>query len=141
MALLVLAAAGVAGACGGDGGRGAGDGASTTAAPATTVAPTTSTTAAPPSEPRATGREAIDALLERWRAGDRAGALAVAAPDAVEALFAVPPEPGQARGCNDAGPNVTVQCVFRLGAGELQVRAAPTPDGAGFLVDLVILGS
>jgi hypothetical protein len=141
--LVALAATMVLlGACADEGGGGDATGA--TRAPVSTAvpaAPTTATTVAPPLTPLPTGEEAVDALLERWRAGDRPGALQVASATAVDALFAIAPETGQARGCNAGGANINVSCVFRLGAGELQVRAAPTADGAGFVVDFVILGS
>lgn len=109
---------------------------STTAVPVTT---TTSTTL--PQTPLPTGREAIDAVLAAWQAGDPVAASLVASPEAVAALFAIAPEPAEDRGCNTGNVQVNVQCVFRLSVGELQVRAAPTADGSGFLVDFVILGS
>jgi hypothetical protein len=102
----------------------------TTAAPTTTTAPVVQV-------PQPTGRDAVDALLGDWQAGDRAAALAVADPTAVDALFAVPVAPTEDRGCTQPGANPNVQCVFRLPAGELQVRAVPR--AGGFVVDLVIL--
>lgn len=135
---LVLVAATV-GACSSEGGDSSS--ATTAAVPVTTAAPTTSTTAAPVQTPLPTGEEAVDALLAAWRNGDRPAALAVASITAVDALFAIAPETGQARGCNAGGVNVNIQCVYRLDAGELQVRAAPNADGSGYLVDFVILGS
>ena len=113
-----------------------------TVAETTAPAPTTTTTAPPPAQtPLPSGREAVDAVLAAWAAGDRAGALLVASPEAVEALFAVPVEPLESRGCNSGNINTAIQCVFRLPSGELQVRARPTLDGSGFLVDFAILGS
>jgi hypothetical protein len=103
----------------------------------TTAAPTTTTTLPLPAAPRPTPREAVDAFLGSWRFGDRAGALAVAEPDAVEVLFAVPPEAPEDRGCNEPPPGSPTACVFRLAAGELQVRTAEIPGG--FIVDFAIL--
>jgi len=107
----------------------------------TTTAPTTTTTTTPPPVPRPSAREAVDYLLGAWRAGDRAGALTVAEPAAVDALFAIAPEPPESRGCNEPPPGLgaPTYCVYRLNAGELQVRAAER-DG-GYVVDLVVLGS
>lgn len=111
----------------------------TSAAP---VATTTSVTApAAPTAPQPTGEDAVGVLLDAWRAGDRPAALTVATATAVDALFAIAPETGQARGCNAPGANANISCVFRLDAGELQVRAVLTADGAGYVVDFVILGS
>jgi hypothetical protein len=113
----------------------------TTAAPAsTTTSTTTPPTTAPPPLPRPTAREAVDALLGAWRAGDRAGALTAAEVAAVDAIFTVAPERGEDRGCNEPPPGLgaPTYCVFRLDAGELQVRAVERPGG--FVVDQVILG-
>lgn len=130
------------GGCSDEGGdEGAtGDTASVGATTSTTV-PATVTTVAPVQTPLPSGQEAVDALLGAWRAGDRPAALTVASVEAVDALFAIVPETGQARGCNGGDANPNIQCVYRLDAGELQVRAAPTADGSGYLVDFVILGS
>ena len=130
------------GACTSDDGGAIDEGAivATTATTATTVLATT-TTAAPLLTPLPTGREAIDAVLGAWEAGDRAAALLVASAEAVDALFAVPVEAREDRGCNSGNVNTTIQCVFRLPSGELQVRARPNLDGSGYLVDFVILGS
>ena len=138
MRRLLLAGLLLVAACD-DGNGNSGDATSTApSSTSTTVAPTTTL---PPQTPLPSGQEAVDALLDRWRAGDRAGALLVASPSAVDALFAIVPEPASARGCNQGNVNVSISCVFRLSVGELQVRAAPTADGTGFLVDFVILGS
>jgi hypothetical protein len=123
------------------------------AAPASTAAPpttqtttttsvatsTTPSTEAQARTPRPTAREAVDALLLAWRAGDRDLAADVADQRAVETLFAIAPEAPEDRGCNDPPAGGATYCVYRLDAGELQVRA--TPRGGGFVVDVVILGS
>ncbi|MGH9137460.1 MAG: hypothetical protein ACRD0G_10495 [Acidimicrobiales bacterium] len=96
-------------------------------------------TSAPLQTPLPTGDEAVQALLGAWQAGDRAGALTVADPPAVDALFAIAPEAAQNRGCNAPGANPNVTCVFRLSVGELQVRAVPRD--AGYIVDNVVLGA
>lgn len=119
----------------------------TTAAPTTVVETTTTvraTTSTPTTEaqartPRSTAREAIDTLLLAWQAGDRQLAADVADARAVDALFAIAFEEREDRGCNDPPEGGATYCVFRLDAGELQIRAAAR-DG-GFVVDFVILGS
>lgn len=139
---LLFAIVLVAACSGGD------DGAVTTTSPGssssastTTAAPATTSSTLPPQTPLASGEEAVGALLAAWQAGDRAAALLVASAPAVDTLFAIVPEPAAARGCNQGNINVTISCVFGLSVGTLQVRAAPTADGTGFLVDFVILGS
>lgn len=152
--LLVLVLAGGAVGCssdddGADGGDDEAATSTTATVPATTSSTSTTLPPAPalPTAPQATGEDAVDVLLDAWRAGDRATALTVATTAAVDALFAVVPESGQARGCNVPGANAHVSCVYRLDVGELQVRAVPTtslPGGeasTGFVVDFVILGS
>lgn len=145
LALLAIAV----GACsGGDddpAGEAADDGSATTTSTTvrideTTTLLTPTTAAGPVQTPLPSGREAIDAVLGAWEAGDRAAALLVASTEAVDALFAVPVEAREDRGCNSGNVNTTIQCVFRLPSGELSVRARPTLGG-GFLVDFVILGS
>lgn len=107
----------------------------------TTLAATTSTptTEARAVTPRPTARAAVDTLLLAWLSGDRALAADVADARAVDALFAIAPEQGEDRGCNDPPAGGPTYCVFRLQAGELQIRA--TPREGGFVVDFVILGS
>lgn len=120
---------------------------STTAIVSTSSSSTTSTTepptttTLPPPTPRATPTEAVDYLLGAWQAGDRPGALTVAEPDAVDALFAIPAEQPEARGCNEPPPGfgAPTYCVYRLVAGELQVRAAEVEGG--FVVDQVVLSA
>jgi hypothetical protein len=97
-----------------------------TTAPATTpattrptAAPTTPRRTAPPTTvwtlkaPQASPDDAAAALVGAWAAGDRATALTVATPTAVEALFAVPyPGAGLAisRGCSAAFPPIV--CTY-----------------------------
>ena len=96
--------------------------ASTTAVPSTAV-PTVATTAPPttaraapttppttvyaPSSPQPSPDAAAAALVDDWSTGNRSGADAVAAPDAVAALFAQPYPAGylQSRGCTDPSTN------------------------------------
>jgi hypothetical protein len=142
--LLVAVAALALGACSsGDDDPAVSAATTTPSTTSTTLAATTTpaTVAAPVQTPLPSGREAIDALLAAWEAGDRASALLVASTEAVDALFAVPVEGRDDRGCNSGNINTTIQCVFRLPSGELSVRARPTIDASGFLVDFVILGS
>lgn len=145
LAALVAVALVVGGCAGEDDGGVVADGAAPTtpgtSATTSTTLPATTTSTTVLRTPLPTGREAIDALLAAWEAGDRVAASLVATPEAVEAIFAVPVEGRDDRGCNGTSVQVNVQCVFQLPSGELQVRAAPTPDGTGFLVDFVLLGS
>lgn len=89
---------------------------STTAPPATTVAPTT-TIAPAPTVPgpvgAATPEAAADTLYRAFVAGDRAAAVAVADPAAVEAVFTASPGPYEPyRGC-DTGEFDTSGCLYR----------------------------
>ena len=107
----------------------------TTTTTTTTIAPTTTTD---PIVPAGTASEAARTFVNAWRGGDRAAASAIAVPAAVETVFAAG-SPGRVedRGCNTppvAGP---VLCVYRTGAGELQVRLQPRPDG--WFVDQAIV--
>jgi hypothetical protein len=72
---------------------------------------------------------AARALIAAWKAGDRDAAAAIAVPAAVDALFATEPGSVQDRGCNEPPPDTPVLCVYRTGAGELQLRMAPVPGG------------
>ena len=86
---------------------------STTASPASTVAPTTSTTAWAPTAAQPTPDAAAARLVSAWSSGNRVIALAVAAPQAVDGLFAQP-YPGvylQARGCTSGANPAT--CTYR----------------------------
>lgn len=143
VALGVVGPAALA-ACGSGGGAVAGHGSSTTSvpaapttsqAPATTTAPTTSTTtpAAPPPDLQPSSEQASAALMDAWMAADRAKASAVAAPEAVAALFATPyaGQPLNDRGCTDAFP--PIECTwgpYAGGSGSIyQVAVTQTPGG------------
>jgi hypothetical protein len=76
--------------------------------------------------------------MSAWQAGDAGFAALVADPPAVAALFAIPAESFEARGCN-AGDADPTYCVYRLDAGELQLRI--TRRGDGWIVAGAILGS
>ncbi len=90
--------------------------------PATTApAPTTTTTAPPPptttwapTAAQATPDAAAARLIDQWSTGDRAGAASVAAPAAVQTLFALPYPAGwvQPRGCTAASTNPGT-CTYR----------------------------
>ena len=114
--------------------RGTKIGASGPAEVSTTVAPTTTTTVAlvPQKSPTA----AVAALLAAWRKGDRAGALQLAAPPAVDALFARPPMPTSDRGCTEP-LNGSSDCAYRYGAGVLNAQAAAS--GGGWVVRTVVI--
>lgn len=138
--LLVLAAGALVGACRGDDPRSPPATASSTTAPSTSEPPTITlapTTTASPLVPVDTPVQAARALLAAWKAGDRDAALAIAAPAAVDALFAAEPGSVQDRGCNQPPADTPVLCVYRTGAGELQLRATPVPGG--WIVDQAVL--
>jgi hypothetical protein len=140
MGVVAAGAALAIAACGGDSGQST---ASTTAAPVatttstpTTAATTTSVTV--PQAPAPSVQAAADALLGAWRAGNQLAALTAADKAAVDVLFAIPPETGEARGCNASGADPSY-CVYRLSAGELQLRVSKRGDG--WIVSNAILGS
>ena len=93
-----------------------------------------------PLSPAGSPQEAATAFVNAWHAGDRAAALAIALPAAVDAVFTAG-EPGslQNRGCNRPPPDTPVLCVYRTDVGELQVRTQPRPDG--WIVDQAILSA
>lgn len=101
----------------------------------TTTAPTTTSTV--PLSPAASPQEAATTFVNAWRAGDRATALTIALPAAVDSVFNAG-EPGspQNRGCNRPadGP---VLCVYKTAVGELQIRLQPQSDG--WIVDQAIV--
>lgn len=102
-------------------------GTSTTAAPASTstMASTTTTLAlAPLSSPDA----AANALINAWRGGDRAGALRVALPAAVDSVFGQAVQPTNDRGCQDPiGGSST--CAFMYGSGLLTLQTTMVSGG------------
>jgi hypothetical protein len=111
------------------------DAAPSSSSEATTTSTTSTTTAPPPTTadpivPAGSAEDAASAFIGAWRNGDQAEAAAIATPAAVQAVFgAGAPGHVENRGCNTppvAGP---VLCVYRTGAGELQVRVQPRPDG------------
>jgi len=109
----------------------------TTTTSTATTAPTTTTVAlAPAGSPQ----EAATAFVNAWHAGDRAAALAIALPEAVDAVFnAGDPGSLQNRGCNHPPGDSPVLCVYKTNIGELQVRAQPRPDG--WIVDQAIVSA
>lgn len=104
----------------------------------TTTAPTTTTTI--PLSPAGSPQEAATAFVNAWHDGDRAAALAIALPEAVDAVFTAG-DPGslQNRGCNRPPADSPVLCVYKTTLGELQVRVQPRPDG--WIVDQAILSA
>lgn len=104
--------------------------------------PTTIATTTQPASPATTantvptGRlpsptEAAGALFAAWRAQDRAAALKVAVPAAVDALFSVPPGPVQDRSCQ-TGTRTPIDCFYRYGDRGISLRAER--EGAGWFV-------
>ena len=129
---LMLALLLAASACGSD--DGAPSSSASSAGPSTTTT-STSTTAPPPpttllpAQPADTPADAARRAIAAWRAGDRDAALAIALPAAVDALFGADPGSVEDRGCNQPPPDTPVLCVYRTGAGELQLRMVPVPGG------------
>ncbi len=79
--------------------------------------------------PAGSAADAAAALVKAWRNNDQAAALAIATPDAVQAVFnAGKPGSVENRGCNSP-PVGPVLCVYRTAAGELQIRVQPPPGG------------
>jgi hypothetical protein len=103
----------------------------------TTTAPTTTTTVA--LSPAGSAQDAATTFVTAWRNGDRATALSIALPTAVDAVFnAGDPGSLQNRGCNHPpSPDSPVLCVYKSNVGEVQVRSAPRPDG--WIVDQAIV--
>jgi hypothetical protein len=123
----------VAPACSSD--DGAAPSSSASSAAASTTTGSSSTTAPPPpttvlpAQPADSPAEAARRTIAAWRAADREAALAIAVPAAVDALFAADPGSVEDRGCNQPPPDTPVLCVYRTGAGELQLRMNPVPGG------------
>jgi len=90
-----------------DGPRSAHSGSTTT-----TAVPKTTSTVAIPTALQPNADTAANALVSSWSTGNRAAALSVATPAAVDALFAVPYPSGQAqdRGCSTAF--LPIVCTF-----------------------------
>ena len=112
----------------------------TTTTTTTTTAPTTTTTTTttappPPAVPQSSPYAAAKALLGAWYAGDRAAALGVGTEEAVDALFARPPEPTSGRGCQDpiAGSS---DCSYSIGH-EVLITIRTKSSGGGWIVDSV----
>ncbi|MGQ0678712.1 MAG: hypothetical protein ACT4OM_03480 [Actinomycetota bacterium] len=91
-----------------------------------TVARATTTTTLP-LMPEATFEQATASLFQAWRSGDRAAAAAVALPEAVDAMFAVPAGPVQSRGCDTAEGEH--DCAYRFGDQLLRLQVAQVPGG------------
>jgi hypothetical protein len=107
----------------------------TTSTTTTTIAPTTTTD---PIVAAGTAPEAARMFVTAWRNGDQSAASAIAVPAAVLTVFAAG-APGRVedRGCNTPPLDSPVLCVYRTGAGELQVRVQSRPDG--WFVDQAIV--
>ena len=103
-----------------------------TTAPATTAPPTTAP-AAVALTPQPSPDQAANALLDTWRRGDHAGALHLATPAAVDALFSRPSQPAQDRGCQDP-LNARSSCAFMVGDGLLALQAGATLEGGWVIV-------
>jgi len=113
-----------------------------TTVPPTSV-PTTPTTAAPAATsttvaliPQETPDLAATALLSAWRAGDRHGALLVAIPSAVEALFAQAPQSFSDRGCQSP-LNGMASCAFGIGANAAIAQIQTVTLAGGWVVQMV----
>jgi hypothetical protein len=104
----------------------------TTAPPATTVQPPTTEALIPQESPEIAAR----ALFDAWSKGDRVGALHVATPAAVAALFAHPVASYSDRGCQDPISDRAL-CAFGLGGGLAQVGTVSL--AGGWVVETVTL--
>src|SRR4051794_35544638 len=139
---LLIPVLAVAGACSSDGKAAPPSASSASSAPSTatsTTVPIPTTTTAPPlpAQPADSPLAATNALIAAWKAGDHDAAATVALATVVDSLFAADPGVVQSRGCNEPPPDTPVLCVYRTGAGELQLRAAPVPGG--WIVDQAAL--
>ena len=111
----------------------------TAPSPPTTVAPPTTTTYAP-SGPQASPYGAASRLIDDWSTGNRAAAASVAAPAAVQTLFAIAYPAGwiQYRGCTASSTDPGT-CTYRNtetnGLYEITVTRAAAP---GWYVSAVI---
>jgi hypothetical protein len=101
----------------------------TTAAPA---APTTTVALIPQETPDL----AATALLTAWRAGDRHGALLVAIPSAVDALFAQGPQSFSDRGCQSP-LNGMASCAFGIGGNAAIAQIQTVTLAGGWVVQTV----
>ena len=122
-------------ACGGGGGGGKSTPSATTNPPSpspSTATQTTTTTTQVSQIPQASPDAAAVAVLNAWRAGDRAAAARVATPTAIATLFAQPPQGFSSRGCQDplAGRSA---CSFGIGGGLVDVNTVTL--AGGWLVD------
>ncbi|MGH9029948.1 MAG: DUF2510 domain-containing protein [Acidimicrobiales bacterium] len=120
--------------------------ATTTKVSTTTVPALTTTTVPVPPAPQPTADTAANALVTNWASGDKAVALRVATPPAVDTLFAVAYPSGLAinRGCSDSSPPVT--CTFGPPGGDNPADAiysllvARAPDGDWYVSSVQIEG-
>jgi hypothetical protein len=137
--IIVLSA--VAGACTSEDKPAPSASVSSASSTPSTVASTTTTTSAPapsiPAQPAGSALDATNELIRAWKAGDHDAAAAVALGTVVDTLFAADPGSVQNRGCNQPPPDTPVLCVYRTGAGELQLRSSPVPGG--WIVDQAML--
>jgi hypothetical protein len=99
----------------------------------TTAQPTVTTQALIPQE---SPDLAAKALFDAWSKGDRVGALHVATPAAVAALFAHPVVPYSDRGCQDP-ISARALCAFGLGSGLAQIGTVTL--AGGWVVETVTL--
>ena len=88
--------------------------------PTTTVAAAAATTTTVAVIAQQTPDLAATMLFTSWRAGDRTGALRVAAAGAVDTLFAHPPVAFSDRGCQ-SGLNGQSYCAFGVAGGLVQL--------------------
>ena len=138
---LILALSAVASACSSDAKPAPSASVSSASSAPSTVPSTTTTTSAPapsiPAQPAGSALDATNELIRAWKAGDHDAAAAVAVATVVDTLFAADPGSVQNRGCNQPPPDTPVLCVYRTGAGELQLRSSPVPGG--WIVDQAML--
>jgi hypothetical protein len=100
--------------------------------PSTSETTTTQpTTTAPPPLFFPTGEEAMDHLAQAWKAGDAVEATRAAAPEAVESLFATPPDGYAKYGACGSAEFGQQLCTYRnrTAGGFIQFQMAERPEG------------
>jgi hypothetical protein len=105
--------------------------ATTTTVPAAPGATSGPTTTSPASSPEGHAK----ALFDAWTRGDRAAAEAVAAPEAVAALFARPWQPADGWtfvGCTGAAGSII--CTWQRPSGQLMLRVQSMTGGVPVMV-------
>jgi hypothetical protein len=102
--------------------------ASTAPAASTTTSTLQATTTTIAMTPQGSPDAASNALIDAWHKGDRAAALRVALPAAVDAMFAQPVQATSDRGCQDPQGGSS-SCAFGYGSGLLSLQLTMVSGG------------